>query len=836
MITQLVASQQPCPGADVQETTFSLDAVARFVCNTMDEVTAAQAQGAFAFDAIVIGSGMYGAYTAAKIFERARRADLPERPRVLVLEAGPFLISEHFQNLTRMGPFFELVNKPIVDENQAFLTQIDRIDGPLQGMERHHRVVGGKSLFWGGWAPPLSNEDREDDLAQWPAEIRDFLLSSEGYEHIGRQIGTDVTTDYIKGELHDQLLLKAKQIVAAGMASGLTGVCDAPIAVQAEGPVSGLFSMDKFSSLPLLLDSIREDAEQSGGVNGNRHLFLVPNAQVLRMETREGRVHELVVLVHEPSHDVNHPGAQQHIKRLALKGGAIVIIAGNAINSTRLALNSLPRPRPLGPELIGKNLMAHVRGNFFWRIRKDALNLPPLQDLSTTALHIEGRVPIGPPVNRLGRFHFQFCALGSGEHADGENPEEFLYRLIPNTEDLGDAQRAVRTTDLEDWIVVGIRTCGEMFGDPDADPSRRDASTISVNPFGGAGDDVYIDDHGQEIRVPKVFVALVQRPADKAIRDAQTGAAFALIEALAGAPAGAARSTTGSDIRFIRGHEDGMGTTYHESGTLWMGVDPATSVTDVHGHLHHITNAFCVDQSLFPTVGSANPVPTGLALSSMIASHIVSRFVSAPLEPIETGFTSLFDGTLNGWEQFGAGTIQALPEWDIIECGTSGTESVLGFVRTRKKYRNFVLKLDWKAFDIAANSGVFLRMPDVIDDDLQRVYRESIEIQIDETGKNFQADRDPQWLYGSSLHKTGAVYGVAPATRWASKAVSRYGSDGYWNAYEIMVQDDSISVQLNGELVVDNAQLPAHLTRDGYIGLQCHTDVVQFRNIRLMEL
>src|SRR5688500_10915533 len=137
MITQLVASDKPCPGADVQETTFSLDAVARFVCNTIDEVQAAQEQGAFAFDAVVIGSGMYGAYTAAKIFERARRADLPERPRVLVLEAGPFLISEHFQNLTRMGPFFELVNKPIVDENQCYLTQIDRRDGPLQGMERH---------------------------------------------------------------------------------------------------------------------------------------------------------------------------------------------------------------------------------------------------------------------------------------------------------------------------------------------------------------------------------------------------------------------------------------------------------------------------------------------------------------------------------------------------------------------------------------------------------------------------------------------------------------------------------------------------------------------------
>lgn len=836
MLTQLVNSVQPFPGPDVQETTFSLDAVARFVCNTIDEVKAAQEQGGFAFDAIVIGSGMYGAYLASKIFERARRARLQERPRVLVLEAGPFLISEHFQNLTRMGPFFELVNKPIVDENQSFLTQIDRIDGPLQGMERHHRVVGGKSLFWGGWAPPLSNEDAEDDLAQWPAEIRDFLLSPDGYEHIAKQIGTDVTTDYIKGDLHNQLLLKAKQIITAGTVPGLTGAGDAPIAVQAEGPVSGLFSMDKFSSLPLLLDSIREDAERSGGVNGDRFLFLVPNAQVLRMETREGRIDELVVLVHEPSRDVNNPGARQRIERLALKGGAMVFLAGNTINSTQLALSSLPKPRYLGTDLTGKNLMAHVRGNFFWRIRKDALGLLPLEDLSTTALHIEGRVPIGPPVNRPGRFHFQFYALGCGEHGHGENPEEFLYRLIPNTEDLRDAQRAVTSTNLEDWIVVGIRTCGEMFGDPEADPGGRDASTLSINPYGGSGDDVYVDEQGQEIRVPKPFVALIQRQADKAVRDAQTDAAFAFIEALAARPAGSARSTTDNTLRFIRGGEDGMGTTYHESGTLWMGTDPDTSVTDVHGHVHHITNAFCVDQALFPTVGSANPVPTGLALSSMIANHVVSRFASSPPTPIESGFTSLFDGTLTGWEQFGAGAIQTLPGLDIIECGTSGTESVLGFVRTRKKFGNFILRLDWKAFDVTANSGVFLRMPDVIDDDLDQVYRGSIEIQIDETGKDFQAGRTPQSVYGSSLYKTGAVYGIAPATRWAAKAVSPHGADGYWNAYEIMVQDGRISVRLNGELVVDNAQLPAHLVGDGSIGLQCHTDVVQFRNIRIMEL
>ena len=76
--------------------------------------------------------------------------------------------------------------------------------------------------------------------------------------------------------------------------------------------------------------------------------------------------------------------------------------------------------------------MVHVRGNYAWRIRKSALQLPAASDLGTSALQVEGRVPVGAPANRLGRFHFQFYAVRSRN----DNYEEYLYRLIPNVEDL----------------------------------------------------------------------------------------------------------------------------------------------------------------------------------------------------------------------------------------------------------------------------------------------------------------------------------------------------------------------------------------------------------------
>ena len=159
-----------------------------------------------------------------------------------------------------------------------------------------------------------------------------------------------------------------------------------------------------------------------------------------------------------------------------------------------------------------------------------------------------------------------------------------------------------------------------------------------------------------------------------------------------------------------------------------------------------------------------------------------------------------------------------------------------------KTFKDFILKLDWKAYDIAANSGILLRMPEpvVLDDGF---YDSTIEVQIDEQG--YDHDND---VYGSPLHKTGAVYGVFSARLWAAKVVQPRdsGKSTYWNSCEIKLQGGIIEVTLNG-LLVSKGQFLNLLSAtapgvgktkrdEGYIGLQCHTEVVQFRNIRIKEL
>jgi hypothetical protein len=159
-----------------------------------------------------------------------------------------------------------------------------------------------------------------------------------------------------------------------------------------------------------------------------------------------------------------------------------------------------------------------------------------------------------------------------------------------------------------------------------------------------------------------------------------------------------------------------------------------------------------------------------------------------------------------------------------------------------KKFKDFILRLDWKAYDIGANSGIFLRMPAPVVLD-SAFYDSSIEVQIDEHGYDSSS-----LIHGSPLHKTGAVYGVFPARLWAAKVLHPRGANRstFWNSCEIKLQAAKIEVRINGllvsqgqfqNLIAVNAPAAGKTKRDeGFIGLQCHTEVVQFRNIRIHEL
>ena len=88
---------------NAEYTTFTLDNMGRYLANTLQEAlessTGVVGDSRRDFDVIVVGGGTFGSIIA----ERLLLNDPTHSRRILVLEAGPFVLPEHWQNLPFMG-------------------------------------------------------------------------------------------------------------------------------------------------------------------------------------------------------------------------------------------------------------------------------------------------------------------------------------------------------------------------------------------------------------------------------------------------------------------------------------------------------------------------------------------------------------------------------------------------------------------------------------------------------------------------------------------------------------------------------------------------------------
>jgi hypothetical protein len=134
-------------------------------------------------------------------------------------------------------------------------------------------------------------------------------------------------------------------------------------------------------------------------------------------------------------------------------------------------------------------------------------------------------------------------------------------------------------------------------------------------------------------------------------------------------------------------------------------------------------------------------------------------------------------------------------------------------------FSEFDLVVDWKACDYSTNSGIVIHSPDPLKN-RDDVYKFGYEIQIDEGGYDYINN-----IYGSPLHKTGAIYGLSSSNRGNAR------KPGLWNRFRITSTKSEIKVYLNGRLVSCLSSLPQAKNTEGYICLQFHTNKIQFRNI-----
>ncbi len=852
-------------------TDFTRDTLGRFICNGLDEAlrsaprSALNPQGstrldARDFDLIVIGGGTFGSAIAEHMWFR----DKSLQHRILVLEGGPLLLPEHQQNLplTRIDVPDKTSIKDLRDANNFGW------DMPMKevwGLPWHSNqkfpglayCIGGRSLYWGGWSPELLDAE----MAQadgWPASVVGDLRNGY-FKEASAQIGVTETNDFIFGEL--QLALRKKLFeginsvtdaidptsaslldhpavryadtppspqdlarllgldpngtlpTAAKMKAELK--LEAPLAVQGQSGHAGFFPFNKFSSVQLLIKAAREAYEESTIINGVgddifKRLMVVPRCHVNRLVTvPEGS--ELRVTAVETNQGV-----------VPIATGGRVILALATVESTRIALNSFQGIPGDAYARIGNNLMVHLRSNLNITIPREATGVPAgLKGIQVAALFVKGRHEFkdnNGNVTGVGHFHLQITASG-GQRGVGSEAE--LFKKIPDIDTL---QAHLNPAIPDTHIAITIRGIGE---------------TQSQNPRNIVKPDSEIE---PETGTQRVFVNIDDPRATNLLdgnpklqRDAE------LWDAMDRTAQDVAKIFSGTTLpKISTPARDDLGTTHHETGTLWMG-DAPHSVTDTNCKFRHIANAYVAGPALLPTVGSPNPMLTGIALARRLGDHLA---IPKPYTATD-GFEVLFDGIdASNWLM---STIKNQPGRDnpgkfrLIN-GTleSAAGNDLGMLWYRKATpANFILKLEWLRWQDDANSGVFVRFPNPesknYDNTAYVGVRFGFEVQIDEFGR-------PD---GRGIHKTGAIYREDGREDNEILSLKPARPAGQWNEYEIHVEDQRYTIFLNGDqvCVFDNPYsgrgLPSAPNAPSYIGLQCYPNLnwrVAFRRIRIKGL
>lgn len=219
----------------------------------------------------------------------------------------------------------------------------------------------------------------------------------------------------------------------------------------------------------------------------------------------------------------------------------------------------------------------------------------------------------------------------------------------------------------------------------------------------------------------------------------------------------------------------------------------------------------------------------------LLTCSLVTTFmppVSAEDQPKDTAkdaaeFQNLSNGKdLDAWQVY----MGDLAAWEANAEGISCTKEGGGWLRTKKVYSDFVLKLDYKIPE-GGNSGIGIRVPPE-----GQVHQAGMEIQILD-------DDAPAHKDLKAAQYTGSLYYQAAAKRGAAK------KPGEWNSMEITCAGHHVTIALNGQVINDvqlneftKAEAPqdysplADRPQVGFIALQSHGSRVDFRNLKVKNL
>jgi hypothetical protein len=182
-------------------------------------------------------------------------------------------------------------------------------------------------------------------------------------------------------------------------------------------------------------------------------------------------------------------------------------------------------------------------------------------------------------------------------------------------------------------------------------------------------------------------------------------------------------------------------------------------------------------------------------------------------------FKPMFNGKdLTGWKTTGNWVVEDEKTVTLKpRPGEKGWQRYDAYIMTERKYKDFVLDLEFK-IEKTGNSGVFFKVADPLDP-----VEQGIEVQI----------LDTHGLEKPGHHDCGGVIRTsAPSKNMVKPA-------GEWNRYIITCRGHHLTVVLNGEKIQDlqlNESEMKDRPMEGYIGFQDEAKRVWYRNVKIKEL
>jgi hypothetical protein len=234
----------------------------------------------------------------------------------------------------------------------------------------------------------------------------------------------------------------------------------------------------------------------------------------------------------------------------------------------------------------------------------------------------------------------------------------------------------------------------------------------------------------------------------------------------------------------------------------------------------------------------------------------IAVLLAAAVVAAQDGFTPIFNGKdLSGWkippgDNGHWKVVDGAIDYDAESESTAEDKSLW----SERQYGDFVLKLEWR---LKETPYVNPSVPIIRFDGSHKKDASGKEIRIalpdSDSGVYLRGTNKAQVNIWSWPIGSGEVYGYRTDARMPAAVragvTPKKNADkdiGQWNAFEITMRGDRLTVVLNGEEVIGQAQLPGVPAR-GPIALQHHgakkdgvwaqpPALVQFRNIRVKEL